>query len=71
MHKNSNVCEAGVHLGENINTLTGSCFVDKMAVCLHFAQTNNIEWLFLHMSGNSQRTWKWLRQLGYVYCLHK
>ena len=42
--------------GENIiNTWSGSCFVDKMAVCLHFyLQTITIEWLFAHMSRNKQ-----------------
>ena len=43
-------------LGENINTtLSGSCFVDKMVVCLHFySQTIDIKRLFVHMSGNKQ-----------------
>ena len=29
-------CFSGVHLGETINTFSGSCFAVKMAVCLSF-----------------------------------
>ena len=63
-------------LGENfINTLLGSCFVDKMSGLLTFfiTQAINVKWLFVHMSGNKKSIWTWLghvRQLGHVYCLH-
>ena len=49
-------------LVENIiNTLSGSCLVYKMALCLCFyLQTINMKWLVVHMSGNMQSVWKWL-----------
>ena len=35
------MCFSSVLLSENIvNTLSGSCFVDKMYVCLHFLSAN-------------------------------
>ena len=39
------MCFSCIRLGENIiNTLSGSCFVDKMPVCLHlYPQTINIK----------------------------
>ena len=49
------MCFNGV-LGENIiNTLSGSCFVDKMDICLHlYPQTINIKWLYVNMSEISE-----------------
>ena len=44
-------------LGENINTLSRSCFVDNIDdnVCLCFyLQTINIKWLYVHTTGNKQ-----------------
>ena len=50
------MCFSGSRLGENIiNTLPGSCVVDKMAVCLCFyLQRITITWLFVPMSVNKQ-----------------
>ena len=41
------MCVNSVLQGDIINTLSRTCFVDKMVICLHFyLQTINIKWLF-------------------------
>ena len=68
--RGNKVCVSGVFLGENINTLLESCFVDKNVFIYVFIQKQH-NLLFVHTSENQQSTVyrNGLAMLGSLSCV--